>query len=272
MARQSTLPALQTSAPSNQAGTKGLVVGRSESVGMNNLLQYSKIVFFTGAGMSKESGVPTYRGAGGLWNEYRYQDYACQEAFERDPEAVWEFHDKRRAAAAACAPHRGHELITQLTLARQEAGRGVNGGVTIVTQNIDGMHQRAGACLIYELHGSLWRVRCDSCGVVMENAEVPLQSKRHSCGQFLRPDIVWFGDSLNRSTLTKAVDAISHCNLFVSIGTSAAVFPAARLPMHAIESGATLIEINPEPTPVSQQYQKHMRGPASEMLAQLLEA
>lgn len=236
---------------------------------MNLLMQYAKIVFFTGAGMSKESGVPTYRGAGGLWNEYRYQDYACQEAFERDPVAVWEFHDKRRAAAAACQPHSGHHLITRFIAARQAAGK-AGGGVTIVTQNIDGMHQRAGAEPVYELHGSLWRIRCDACALVMENRDVPLGGYQHSCGQYLRPDIVWFGDALNRGVLTKVVHAISHCNLFVSIGTSAAVFPAARLPMHAIENGAALIEINPEPTPVSQQYPKHMRGPASAMLAELL--
>jgi NAD-dependent deacetylase len=238
---------------------------------MNLLLSYARIVFFTGAGMSKESGVPTYRGQGGLWKEYRYQDYACQAAFEKDPQSVWDFHDKRRAAAAACEPHLGHQLLTRLMRERQAAGRGPHGGVTIVTQNIDGMHQRAGGEQVYELHGSLWRVRCDACGIAVENRESPLQSRRHDCGNFWRPDVVWFGDSLNRATLTKAVDAISRCNLFVSIGTSGAVFPAARLPLHAIEGGAACVEINPEPTPVSQQYQKHLRGPASEMLSQLLE-
>jgi len=239
---------------------------------MNLLLQYSQIVFFTGAGMSKESGLPVYRGEGGIWTQYRYQDYACQDAFERDPAAVWEFHDQRRASAAQCQPHRGHHLITQLSQARQAAGKGKAGGVTIITQNIDGMHQRAGSSLVYELHGSMWRVRCDACEVVMENLDVPLGVYQHTCGHFFRPDIVWFGDSLNRSVLTKAVDAISHCSLFVSIGTSAAVYPAARLPMHAIENGAALIEINPQPTPVSQQYQRHLRGPASQMLAELLES
>ncbi|MBS2039665.1 NAD-dependent deacylase [bacterium] len=237
---------------------------------MNLMLTYPRIVFFTGAGMSKESGVPTYRGEGGLWKEYRYQDYACQSAFENNPEAVWNFHDQRRAVTAACQPHVGHELIARLAKERQAAGRGTNGGVTVVTQNIDGMHQRAGSEIVYELHGSLWRVRCDSCCEVSHNLELPLRSRVHHCGNFLRPDIVWFGDSLSRSTLTKAVDAISRCSLFVSIGTSGAVYPAARLPLHAIESGAACIEINPESTPVSQHYQQHLRGPASVMLPQLL--
>ena len=210
---------------------------------MNLLMQYPKIVFFTGAGMSADSGVPTFRGEGGMWHQYRYQDYACQEAFERDPEAVWEFNNMRRRAVAECRPHRGYELLTELTRAR----------------NIDGMHQASGAGEVYELHGSLWKIRCDVCGVVEENREVPLE-----------PDIVWFGDSLKRNVLSRSVDAISRCRLFVSIGTSAVVFPAARLPQQAVSVGATLIEINPERTAVSNLYQKHMRGGAEEMPAQLL--
>jgi NAD-dependent deacetylase len=238
---------------------------------VNLLRQYPRIVFFTGAGMSAESGVPTYRGEGGIWSEYRYQDYACQEAFDRDPVAVWDFHDKRRAVAAGCHPHRGHTLLADLARARQADGLGHQGGVTIVTQNIDGMHQRAGSEEVLELHGSLWRVRCQVCGTVDTNLDVPMAGHRHSCGAYLRPDIVWFGDALNRDTISQAVDAISHCQLFVSIGTSAVVYPAARLPMHAMTGGAATIEINPLSTSVSQLYQKHLRGPASEMLAQLLD-
>lgn len=238
---------------------------------MNLLLQYPKIVFFTGAGMSKESGVPTYRGEGGIWTQYRYQDYACQEAFERDPEGVWEFHNRRREVTGACQPHPGHYLLTSLIEQRERAGKGTGGGITLITQNIDGMHQRAGVAQVLELHGSLWRVRCDTCGEVVTNHDTPMVQLKHHCGHYLRPDITWFGDALNRALLTRAVDAISHCNLFVSIGTSGAVFPAARLPLQAIEAGAALVEINPEPTAVSQYYQRHLRGPASEMLAQLLE-
>jgi NAD-dependent deacetylase len=239
---------------------------------VNLLQQYPKIVFFTGAGMSAESGVPTYRGEGGTWTKYRYQDYACQEAFDRDPKAVWHFHDKRREAAAGCQPHSGHSLLADLAKARQAAGLGHRGGVTVVTQNIDGMHQRAGSEGVLELHGSLWRVRCQACGTVDANLEVPMAVYQHSCGAYLRPDITWFGDALDRQTLSQAVDAISHCQLFVSIGTSAVVYPAARLPMQAMTGGAATIEINPLPTSVSQLYQKHLRGPASEMLAQLLNA
>ncbi|MGE0489522.1 MAG: NAD-dependent deacetylase [Vulcanimicrobiota bacterium] len=237
---------------------------------MKLLNQYPKIVFFTGAGMSADSGIHTYRGEGGLWHEYRYQDYACQDAFERDPVAVWKFHDQRRAEAANCNPHRGHELLADLVRGRAESGFGPDGGVTIVTQNIDGMHQRAGVDKVLELHGSLWRIRCDACGVVEDNRDIPLGAYQHSCGSYWRPDIVWFGDSLKRNVLSQATDAIARCQLFVSIGTSGAVFPAARLPQHAIASGAALIEINPEKTSVSQFYQKHLRGGAEAMLVEWL--
>ena len=140
-----------------------------------------------------------------------------------------------------------------------------------MTQNIDGMHQASGAEKVNELHGSMWKIRCDVCGVVEENRDVPLKELKHSCGNYWRPDIVWFGDALKRDVLSRSVDAISRCRLFVSIGTSAVVFPAARLPQQAINVGATLMEINPERTAVSNLYQKHMRGGAEEMLGQLLE-
>lgn len=221
-----------------------------------------RIVFFTGAGMSAESGVPTYRGRGGIWHEYNYEDYACQEAFERDPEKVWDFHDKRRATTGACAPHRGHELIAALERARPSTW--------IITQNIDGLHQRAGSEHVLELHGSLWRVRCDRCGVVFESREVPVASRRHACGEHLRPDIVWFGDMLRLDTVREAIRRAQECDVFVSVGTSAVVFPAAEMPLYAKQRGARLIEVNPEETPLSEAYDVCLRTPASEALEALI--
>jgi len=119
--------------------------------------QYQQIVFFTGAGMSAESGVPTYRGHGGIWNQYRWEEYACQDAFDADPEKVLKFHELRRAAVLTCTPHPGHAIIAALEEKHQ--------GITVVTQNIDGMHQRAGSRRVIELHGSLWRVRCPRHGI-----------------------------------------------------------------------------------------------------------
>jgi NAD-dependent deacetylase len=226
-----------------------------------NVSDFKRIVFFTGAGMSAESGVPTYRGHGGVWTQYNYEDYACQRAFDRDPKGVWEFHDRRRQSTGACRPHSGHALIAALEQRRS--------GVTVVTQNIDGMHQRAGSKTVFELHGSMWRLRCDACGIVVDNLDVPLGTYQHECGNWWRPDIVWFGDMLRPDTVQRAQDAISTCDLLVSIGTSAVVYPAAQFPLLARQTGAKLVEINLEETPLSSAYDLCLRGSASAMLAKL---
>ena len=222
---------------------------------------FERIVFFTGAGMSAESGIPTYRGSGGIWTEYNYEDYACQRAFDRDPERVWDFHDKRRAAVGACAPNPGHDVVARVQ-ARVP-------GTVVVTQNIDGMHQRAGAKDVVELHGSLWRVRCDDEGTVRPDESVPMSPRRCSCGAYWRPDIVWFEDQLDGRNIARAVAALEACDLLVSVGTSAVVYPAAELPRIAIARGATTVEVNLEDTPVSRLYQHRLRGKASEILAEL---
>lgn len=225
---------------------------------------FERIVFFTGAGLSAESGIPTYRGKGGMWTEYDYEDYACQRAFDRDPDKVWDFHDQRRAFVAGCAPSEGHRVITSIQAAKA--------GTAIVTQNIDGMHQRAGGRDVVELHGSLWRVRCDDEGIVREDTSVPMSPRRCTCGAFLRPDIVWFEDALHAPTVRRAEDALASCDLLVSVGTSGVVFPAANLPRIAMARGARTVEINLEDTPVSALYQVRLRGPAGQLLAELAAA
>jgi NAD-dependent deacetylase len=228
------------------------------------LIDHERIVFFTGAGLSAESGIPTYRGKGGIWAEYDYEDYACQRAFDRDPNKVWDFHDKRRAAVAACEPHLGHRVVAAVQAAKP--------ATTIITQNIDGMHQRAGAKEVVELHGSLWRVRCDACGVVRADTTMPMSPRRCSCGGgYLRPDIVWFEDSLDERNIRRAQEALAGCDLLVSVGTSAVVYPAAELPRIAVAEGAATIEVNLEDTPMSRLYQHRLRGKASELLAELAE-
>lgn len=219
------------------------------------LSAYERIVFFTGAGLSAESGIPTYRGEGGIWHEYNYEDYACQRAFDRDPEKVWDFHDKRRGAVAACAPNEGHRIIASFPDA------------IVVTQNIDGLHQQAGSRNILELHGSMWRLRCLSCGASVENRDVPLEPRTCSCGAYWRPGIVWFEDSLDPAVVRQAEEAVRHCDLLVSVGTSGVVYPAAGLPRLA--QGATRVEINPQETPVSGWYDVRLRGKASKMLREL---
>ena len=217
-----------------------------------------RICVFSGAGMSAESGVPTYRGQGGIWAEYRYQDYACQEAFERAPENVWEFHRKRRAAVAACLPHQGHVALERAATQKP--------GIRVITQNIDGMHQRVGQKDVVELHGSLWRVRCERCQISEANWDTEFPNTRHDCGAFLRPDITWFGDTLNAQVFNEAAELIADCDVFISVGTSAVVYPAAGLPSLARESGAWLVEVNPESTPMSHLYHAHIPLKASESL------
>lgn len=228
-----------------------------------HLKQFDRIVFFTGAGLSAESGIPTYRGRGGIWHRYNYEDYACQRAFDRDPEKVWDFHDARRERVAACAPNDGHRVIAEVLRAKPES--------CVVTQNIDGLHQRAGVgtLKVVELHGSLWRVRCERDGIVIANDRVPIDPRRCACGDYWRPDIVWFEDSLDYRVIERAERALASADAIVSIGTSGVVYPAADLPRIAMANGAVSIEINLEDTPVSRLYQHRLRKPASEALAEL---
>ena len=223
-----------------------------------DLSAFERIVFFTGAGMSAESGVPTYRGEGGLWGQYGYREYACQAAFDRDPAKVWVWHDERRAMIAACEPNSAHHLIAKIEGLRPKS--------VVVTQNIDRLHQRAGSRRIIELHGSLWRLRCESCGAREENLDLPLERKHCSCGAWWRPDLVWFEDMLDEKVIARAIETIEGCDCLVSIGTSAQVYPAAEMPFIAMRAGATTVEINPEETPLSPLFQHCLRGPATEIL------
>ena len=223
---------------------------------------FERIVFFTGAGLSAESGLPTYRGQGGIWGDYDWRSCACQAAFDRDPETVWDFHDERRLLMAGVEPCLAHRIIAAV---EQHTP-----GTTVVTQNIDGLHRRAGSTDVAELHGSIGRVRCACPPGLQENLEAPITDRRcPDCRVWRRPDIVWFEDPMQPAPIEAAIDAIASCDLLISIGTSGAVYPAADLPRLALETGATCVEINPEETPVSHWYGIHMRGGASAMLSQL---
>ena len=212
--------------------------------------------------MSAESGVPTYRGRGGIWNQYKWENYACQTAFERDAEGVLEFHELRRIEALKCQPHSGHTIITHV--------QNDNSDTIVITQNIDGMHQRSKSKNVIELHGSLWRMRCESEKILKEDLD---QGKYHTrkcdCGNWLRPDIIWFQDMLNDKTVLEATQAIASCDLFISIGTSAVVWPAAGYPKLAKSSGAFCVEINPEATELSALYDQTFRMTASAGLEHL---
>ena len=224
---------------------------------MFNLKKYNRIVFFTGAGMSAEIGVPTYRGSGGIWHKYNYEEFACQDAFDRDPQKVLGFHELRRKSVLECQPHKGHNFIAELQKTHVD--------VTVVTQNIDGMHQRAGTENVIELHGSLWRLRCDDCGTAIDDLGESFANKKCKCGNYLRPDITWFGDMLNQKVIQQASEAIQKCDLFISIGTSGVVWPAAGFPQEAKSNSAYCIEINTERTELSSLFDEVINCKASEI-------
>ena len=222
-----------------------------------------KIVFFTGAGMSAESGIHIYRGEGGIWDSYNWRDVACQEAFETDPRRVLDFHEKRRMEALEATPHNGHQIIKNL---EDELDQ-----VDIITQNIDGMHQRAYSKNVLELHGSLWRLRCDEDNYTINDLENYKYVKRMcKCGSWLRPDIVWFEDSLDHKIMNRAAAIISDCDLFVSIGTSGLVWPAAGYINLAKNSGALCVDINPEDGNFNSVFDVKIRDIASKGLNKLL--
>lgn len=220
------------------------------------------VVVLTGAGASAESGVPTFRGEGGLWRHYRAQDLATPEAFARDPRLIWEFYEWRRGLIAACEPNAAHMTLVQMERAIPE--------FTLITQNIDGLHQRAGSQRVITLHGNIWHLRCLQEGTVRRNEEVPLSAipPRCACGGLLRPHVVWFGESLNPEDIAAAWQAAAGCDLMLVVGTSGVVEPAASLPRVAKRAGARLVEFNVEETPVSAYADEVVLGSAGETLPQ----
>jgi NAD-dependent deacetylase len=221
----------------------------------------------TGAGTSAESGVPTFRGHGGLWRNFRPEQLATPEAFRRDPALVWEWYEWRRGLVGSCTPNAAHA-----TLAEMEAALP---GCSLITQNVDGLHQAAGSRNVLELHGNIWRMRCTGCGQAIEDRHVPLPEippRCSACGALLRPDVVWFGESLPSEVLEAAWAAAAHCRLMLVVGTSALVQPAAALPLVALRNGARVVEVNPAETPLSPHVHEVLRGPAAEMLPRWWEA
>lgn len=231
---------------------------------LSALKEASSVAILTGAGVSAESGVPTFRGKDGLWKNFRAEELATPSAFFRDPELVWEWYSWRREIIRDIAPNPAHNSIAKM---EEMFDR-----FTLITQNVDGLHNRAGNEKIIELHGNIWRVRCTKEEKIFWNDEdfsdkiPPLCS----CGAMLRPDVVWFGESLPIEAITKAVEESRSCDLFFVIGTSAVVEPAASLPRMAKEAGAYLVEVNIEKTPVSGFADDVYLGKAGEILPALL--
>lgn len=227
----------------------------------------ARVTVLTGAGVSAESGVPVFRGPEGLWRQFRPEDLATPEAFARQPALVWEWYMWRRARIAAAVPHAGHTMLAELEARRE--------GVSLLTQNVDGLHQRAGSRAPVELHGNLWSVRCSrGCqGLIRddEGAE-PRASWQCGCGAWLRPAVVWFGETLDADALEAAIDAVERADVVLVVGTSAVVHPVAALPDIARRRGSRIVEVNVDETPLSARAHAVLRGPAGIVLPALAKA
>jgi NAD-dependent deacetylase len=225
-----------------------------------------RVVALSGAGVSRESGVPTFREAGeGLWENVPVEEVATPEALAGNPRRVWEFYEMRRANMSTVEPNPGHRALAEMESLFEE--------FTTVTQNIDGLHQRAGSTDVIEIHGSLWRARCLSrCGRTVDPFPHPAPEipPRCECGGTLRPDVVLFGESLPPGAFERATVAAARCDVALSLGTSSIVWPAAGIPLIAKEHGAFVIEVNPSPTELTGHFDASLRGPTGVVLPDLL--
>ncbi len=226
--------------------------------------QAQSVAVLTGAGISAESGIPTFRGAGGLWREFKPEDLATPEAFARDPKLVWEWYDYRRGLVANAVPNAAHKALVKLEIRKPR--------FTLITQNVDGLHDIAGSGKMLKLHGDIWRMRCTACGANFPNRRVPLPRipPHCACGGLARPGVVWFGEPLPEGMMKEAEHAASGAEVFLVIGTSAVVYPAASLIPYAKQAGARVIEINTEPTAATAIVDFALHGPAAELLPALL--
>jgi NAD-dependent deacetylase len=225
----------------------------------------SKLVALTGAGVSQESGLRTFRDSQtGLWAQYKPEELASPEAFASDPKLIWDWYAWRREAIKGVRPNPGHYALVEIEKHLSH--------FTLVTQNIDGLHRMAGNQKILELHGNIQRVRCSECYMVPDTWDDDLDSVPQcvSCGGLLRPDVVWFGESLPLDQLETAVEATRACDIFLSIGTSGVVQPAASLAHAARSKGAVVVEINAEPTPLTLKADYFFQGKSGEILPELV--
>lgn len=231
---------------------------------INDFKNAKTVAIITGAGISAESGIPTFRGDQGLWKNFRAEDLATPDAFRRNPEMVWEWYDWRRGKCAAAEPNAAHVVLAEMENYFDD--------FLIITQNVDGLHRRAGSKNIIEIHGSIWKARCTQCGNVFASevtplAEIPL--KCQDCGGLARPDIVWFGESYDMGLLDRAFSFLSQSDLVLIIGTSGMVNMPLYLARHALDGNAVLVEINPEETSMSSMMHYTLRDSAALIMPEL---
>jgi len=222
-----------------------------------------KIVFVTGAGISQESGIPTFRGNDGLWRKYDPMQLATIDAFNKNPKLIWEWYEDRRKNILGAKPNPGHLAIAELEKFKD---------VVVLTQNIDGLHQRAGSSNVLELHGSIIRIKCTVCefedDIPSSFENLPPRCTR--CGNILRPDVVWFGEPLPQKVWNQAIIEAKTCEIMIITGTSLVVSPANTLPVYAKQNNATLIEVNPEQTQMSSEMDMSIRTTSAKALPSII--
>ncbi len=227
------------------------------------------VTVLTGAGTSAESGIPTFREAQtGLWSKYDPEELATPQAFRANPELVLGWYRWRQEIISNAEPNSGHIALARMELILTHHDL----DFSLITQNVDGLHQRAGSHNIIELHGNLNRSKCTDCGAILEDDHHTYNSGSHcvKCGGYLRPDVVWFGENLPSFALQVSWEAAQTCDIFFSIGTSTMVQPAASLPILALQKGAILVEINPNDTPITNHATYSLQGPSGGILPQLV--
>jgi len=240
---------------------------------VEKLRDAKRVAVLTGAGVSAESGVPTFREAQtGLWAEYRPEDLATPIAFEKNPSRVWAWYEWRRSLIDEVKPNPGHLSLLKM----ERLFNADNAEFTLITQNVDGLHQEAGSQNVIELHGNIRRTKCGKCGRIAKHWQKVASRQPYcpqdNCDGLLRPDVVWFGESLPRDALEAAMTAAQQCDIFFSIGTSALVQPAATLPIIAVDANAFVIEINPNSTPITNRVTHILAGQSGEILPLLVAA
>ena len=232
---------------------------------LDKLKSAKKLVFFTGAGISAESGISTFRGKDGIWNKMKPEELASFSAFMRNPDLVWEWYQHRRDIITNVKPNNAHISIAQLENYYE---------VSVVTQNIDNLHRRAGSTKIFELHGNIERNYCVDCKTPYNSSEINISKKAmycKMCGGLIRPDVVWFGEMLPQDEFAGGEKAAEWSDICFVVGTSAIVYPAAYIPMSAKRAGSFLVEINIEPTELSSYADYPIYGKAGEVLPEIVE-
>lgn len=240
-------------------------MSKERNLDMDEIIQVARsarrVAVIGGAGVSSESGIPTFRGEGGLWRKFRAEELATPQAFAHDPKLVWEFYDYRRGVVAEARPNPAHETIVAMEEYYPE--------FLVITQNIDGLHELAGSKNVLEIHGNLWKERCTSCGLVAENRVTPLPEMPpacRACGGVTRPHVVWFGESYDRHVLEEAHQFLSGCDLVIVVGTSGMVPMPVYLTEHAVAGGAVALEFNLEASAASHLVAALIKGKAGETM------